>query len=88
MATSPPIAQFIEEEETRLIRPKTGTFVFISHSTEDDEMVNRIRDALAAGGIDSWVDHINLVPGYNWDSMINGMRSGGKTGSVLRLESG
>lgn len=45
-------------------------FVFISHSSRDDETVERICEYLEKNGIDVWADHRYLDPGENWDTEI------------------
>jgi hypothetical protein len=46
--------------------------LFISHSTKDDEHVNRIADALEGAGFNVWVDHRSGIPEGtpNWDRAI------------------
>jgi serine/threonine protein kinase/tetratricopeptide (TPR) repeat protein len=75
-----------EDVPTPIPGPSTGTpdlpttpvvtgfadnFVFISHSTTDDVIVRRVYEALAAAGINAWVDHINGIgPGDRWPQQI------------------
>jgi hypothetical protein len=49
--------------------PKT---LFISHSTQDDAVVDQLADALEAAGFSTWVDHRNgIKPGdASWDAAI------------------
>jgi tetratricopeptide (TPR) repeat protein len=46
--------------------------LFISHSTKDDDAIDRIADSLEKAGYASWVDHRNgIVPGTpSWDRAI------------------
>ncbi len=46
--------------------------IFISHSSRDDADIDRIAEALQAGGYDSWVDHRQgITPGApSWDAAI------------------
>lgn len=45
---------------------------FISHSTEDDAIADRVFSALIKVGVDAWVDHINKINyGENWQKAID-----------------
>ena len=52
------------------VRHKLERFVFVSHSSRDDAMVDRIRVALETAGIDVWVDHVYIEPRDDWDGAI------------------
>lgn len=68
---SPTTAAVPFDGDTQPLRSKAEAFVFISHSTQDDRAVDRIREALAAKGIHTWVDHADLKPGEPWDEIID-----------------
>ncbi|HEX9038758.1 MAG TPA: SUMF1/EgtB/PvdO family nonheme iron enzyme [Ktedonobacterales bacterium] len=45
--------------------------VFISYSTTDADLVQRLKDSLARAGVDVWLDHEQLTPGApNWQRAI------------------
>ncbi len=52
------------------VRHNLDRFVFISHSTRDDEFVDRIRAGLVGAGIHAWVDHLYIEPRDDWDGAI------------------
>ena len=45
--------------------------VFISHTSRDDEIAQRVHDVLEAAGINSWLDQIDVQPGDEWHSKID-----------------
>lgn len=44
--------------------------IFISHSTRDDEFVTRLHHKLGECGLQTWVDHFHILPGADWDTML------------------
>jgi hypothetical protein len=44
--------------------------VFLSYASQDREAVRRLRDALAAAGLDVWYDENELTGGDSWDRKI------------------
>lgn len=44
--------------------------LFISHSTKDDDFVNRLVSELQIHGHQTWVDHIDMPPGAQWMDVI------------------
>jgi hypothetical protein len=42
------------------------SMIFISHAVADDEMANRISEALQNAGVETWVDHRDIQPGQRW----------------------
>lgn len=42
-------------------------YVFISHSSRDDEFVSALAGDLRSAGVEVWVDHHDIPPGANWD---------------------
>ena len=44
--------------------------IFISHSTQDDLFVNRLRNVLRKHGYETWVDHSDVLPGKIWDQVV------------------
>lgn len=59
--------------QVALLDRQLEAFVFISHSSQDDEVVERVRGALVAGKVNAWVDHIYIQPGDDWDQEIQDM---------------
>jgi hypothetical protein len=58
------LAEMVQNRPTREI---TTFPVFISHSSKDDQAVDDFRVELEMAGIMSWIDHVHLPPGYDWD---------------------
>ena len=48
----------------------TGKAVFSSYAHEDAVVVQRIAEALRAGGVEVWFDQSELVGGDAWDRKI------------------
>jgi len=46
------------------------THVFISHSHLNDDFVNRLAADLRAAGVQTWVDHENILPSQDWDDAV------------------
>jgi|GEM_PF-1131396 len=45
--------------------------IFISHSSKDDEEISRLAADLRSKGLQTWVDHENLMPGSDWEEELN-----------------
>lgn len=54
--------------------------VFISHSTKDNSIVTAIHQKLTSVGIETWVDHLQLRPGDDWDRAITKALKEAKSG--------
>ena len=53
-----------------------GGKLFISYSSDDRQWVNRLADALAAAGWESWVDHQEISGGAEWrTSIVRGLKT-------------
>ncbi len=44
--------------------------IFISHSSEDDVFVNKLRTTLRRNGYHTWVDHRDIPAGKFWDDVV------------------
>lgn len=62
--------------------------IFISHSTRNDDQVDRIADALESAGFQVWVDHRNgITPGTpSWDKAIRQAIEDADTGLFIMSE--
>ncbi len=49
---------------------KVDQLVFISHSTKDDAFVDLLTAKLHGCGVQTWVDHHNILPGADWDTAL------------------
>lgn len=53
------------------------TTLFISHSSRDDEFVNRLAEYLHNHNYDTWIDHVNTPEGMLWANIIqDGLEKG------------
>ncbi|PAW65577.1 MAG: hypothetical protein B9S34_10685 [Opitutia bacterium Tous-C1TDCM] len=52
------------------VPPASAPSVFLSYASEDRTAVRRLRDALAAGGLEVWYDENELGGGDAWDQKI------------------
>jgi DNA-directed RNA polymerase specialized sigma24 family protein len=51
--------------------PSTAAFVFISYSSKDTDLVDRLKTDLTRSGVKVWLDHEQLTPGMsNWHVMV------------------
>lgn len=48
--------------------------IFISHASEDNDIVKELEDRLKGNGFKVWVDYGKIDKGRYWDTIINGMR--------------
>jgi hypothetical protein len=44
--------------------------VFLSHAAKDHELARKLREALARGGFDVWLEEDQVLPGENWAKKI------------------
>lgn len=59
-----------EEIMTSPEPPATAPVAFLSYASEDREIVERLSQAMKAGGVAIWVDRQNLRGGDNWERVI------------------
>lgn len=49
---------------------KHMSYIFISHSTVDDKLVNEIQRFFQKYSLKTWIDHLDIFPGDNWNDAI------------------
>lgn len=66
----PPLAEIVEEVLTEPPSPQPQITVFISHSSKDDDFVDQLAADLRQSGVQTWVDHKDIVAGEDWDDSV------------------